>query len=375
MKLISKVCPVLLAWGWKDWAAQLDTWAGAELWDETLVAVCLSVAVGVIHTLPAYIKAKKGVTAGGSEDTLVRRILIVPSSLMLTLGYVWSMVGNWFVNKVQDLTMAADLQDTGLFAHKFLVQTVYTLFIGVVIALVSLQVIKADTESKGASSDHHWDGPAQTALSDVALSTMSFVYAWTVLHSCDDFGFGLMFNCTSSLTCSYQSNFVYSGCVTICFATCATLLNLWQQFQKGPSHKTVLGLQISAMVLTVGWAWMNLYTVFMSSITRNMEAGTSVVVYLLVLVFIFMSTSTVMFVLQSIQRDLTARSKQRTEALENIGTPSRLQGEPEDMFQNKCSEIKARHSNTSCDARSWLAEGLEIKDKSPRDGSLPEGAV
>jgi hypothetical protein len=345
MKLKTKICPVLLAWGWKDWAAQLDKWAGEELWDETAVAVCLTVVVVVLQKLPIYIEAKKGVTAGGSEDNLVRRILIIPGSMMLTLGYVWDMVATWFVNKVQHLIMAVDSQDSGAYAHKFMAQAVYTLFIGIAITLVSAQIHKSDTEMRGASSDNHWDGPGQTALSDVALSTMAFVYAWAVLRSCDDFGFGLMFNCTSATTCSYQSNFVYSGCVTICFATCATLLNTWQQFNNGPTLKTMLGLQINAMVLTVGWAWMNFYTVFMSSVTRQIEADTSVVVYLLMLVFIQISTSMVIFVIQSVRRDLTARSKQRIEALETIDTPSRLLGEPEDMFQNKCSEIKARYKS------------------------------
>lgn len=347
IKLQRKVCPVLLAWGWKDWAAQLDTWAGAELWDEAAVAICLTVVVVVLQTIPVYIQAKRGVAAGGSEDRLIRRIFIFPSSMMLTLGYVWNLVATWFVTQVQDQYHRPT--DDPAYAYQFMVQATYTVVLGILVAVFSVRILLARAESKHVSVDSHWDGPGQTAWSDVALSTMSFVYAWAVLDSCDDWGFGLMFNCTSPTVCSYQSNFVYSCCVTVCFAICAITLNRWQQFEERPMITTMIGLQINAMILTVGWAWMNFYTVFMSSATQQTRASTAFAVHILVLIVIIVFTSIVMYALESIRRDQTSRSRQQIDALEAIGpqAPPRLPGETDGSFQARCLESEARYK--SCD--------------------------
>merc|ERR1712232_756233 len=89
--------------GWKNWASQLDTLAGSEIYDELAVALVLTIMVVAAQMMPCFMRAKNNVGAGGDADTLCARFATLPGNFMLTIGYVWNQVLSWIVGKVQGL--------------------------------------------------------------------------------------------------------------------------------------------------------------------------------------------------------------------------------------------------------------------------------
>eukprot|EP00440_Ansanella_granifera_P059963 gb/GFBE01064990.1/.p1 GENE.gb/GFBE01064990.1/~~gb/GFBE01064990.1/.p1 ORF type:complete len:427 (+),score=72.48 gb/GFBE01064990.1/:1-1281(+) len=293
----ANICPVLLAWGWKNWAAALDTWAGAELWDEIVVAVVLTLLVVAVQAMPCYSKSKAKILAG--EGTLVTRFLVLLSSFGLTLGYVWNTVATYAVGKVQKLESS--------YHFDFLIQGVYTIIIGTAITVIIVQLKKhgggpAPTSDVEAQVEKvaAWTGLDAVAsnLKSLVCTVLSFIYGWGLLDTSDDFGFGIMFQCSSYSACSYQSNFVYAMIVTGAFAQGSAILNRCKQSEAcGPALSQAISLQTNAMVLTVGWAWMNFYSTFMSDATKTVGPGMSVLLYFTCMLVIFMFNSLSNFVL------------------------------------------------------------------------------
>merc|ERR1712232_16742 len=116
------------------------------------------------------------------------------------------------------------------------------------------------------------------------IQALSFVYAWGLLNTLDDFVFGCMLpDCGTATACSYQSNLAYALIVTIGFASADRVL-------KGdPSDDVVTrsvekSLRVTAMFLTAGWAWMNYLTVFVNTSTRGQTRAEVGLVYLELLV-------------------------------------------------------------------------------------------
>jgi hypothetical protein len=323
LQLHGKICPVLLAWGWKDWASQLDTWAGVDLWDEIVIAVSLSLIIILLQALPCFRTHKAGVAAGGESDTLIARVVIVPASMALTLGYCWNLVATFFVGKVQDLHKTSKAHGGSAFAYQFVVQGVYAIVVCIIVTLSTVLLTekkKAEDESQNQeNSVDKWEGQYSQTWKQVAVSTMSFVYAWAILDTFDDFGFGIMFHCTSYSSCSYQSNFVYAASVTVCFAAGATMLQRWAACEEdSPVLKQAIALQINAMILTVGWAWMNFYTVFMDAGTAVASTiGLKVFMYICTMIFISTWTSIVMFIFRRMNIGLTRYNKKYMDAIKS----------------------------------------------------------
>eukprot|EP00928_Gymnodinium_smaydae_P044802 TRINITY_DN29906_c0_g1_i1.p1 TRINITY_DN29906_c0_g1~~TRINITY_DN29906_c0_g1_i1.p1 ORF type:complete len:452 (-),score=35.33 TRINITY_DN29906_c0_g1_i1:447-1754(-) len=318
LQLHATVCPVLLAWGWKDWAAALDKWSGPELWDEVVVAISLTLVVAVAQAFPCFRRFKAAVAEGGESDTLLARIVILPSNLGLTLGYVWNMVATYFVQKVQSLN--------GLHHYVFAIQAAYTLIVGVSVTFTLLAIAQRAEKQKSDSSDpgkpdkmYEWGGAVQKTWTDLLCSVLAFVYAWALLDSCDDWAFGVMFGCSGPTACSYQSNFVYAMTITVVFSYFSSVLCTWQQLE---SENTSLGkaisLQINAMVLTVGWAWMNFYSAWTSHATKGASVLHTMIVYVIVLIFIVVFVALFNFVFQKVSIVTGARRKQILDRLRDV---------------------------------------------------------
>lgn len=322
----ASVCPVLLAWGWKDWASQLDTWAGKKLWHELLVAIILTIFVATPQILPCFQKFKAAVAGGGPSDTLLARYMILPASFLLTLGYTWNVVATWVVGKIQNT------QSAPTFHFIFTVQFVYSVIVGVAITVVSVKIVgfaakrkaadaeKGEGETQAMHNARDWVGLEQQNCLQLVPGILAFVYGWALLDAMDDLAFGIMFHCSSYSTCSYQSNFVYAMSVMVAFAGFTFLLDRFREFsQDSPMLCKAVDLQINAMVLTVGWAWINFYTQYMSGASKGSPFDTaehSVVLYVASDVVILVLHSTAQFILTRTHQGLTLRLQRTQKSLE-----------------------------------------------------------
>jgi len=314
----ASICPVLLAWGWKDWAAALQTFIGAELWDEVVVAVVLTALVTAAQAAPCFSRSKASIAAGGDEDTLMARFLTVPSGFALTLGYVWNVVTTYFVGNIQKL------EDS--YHFDFMVQGIYSLIACIFCTAITVCLKKRGEPLPASKSERTlgrlstWSGmdTGASTLNTLVCTTLSFIYGWAMLDVADDWGFGVMFQCSSYSACSYQSNFVYALCVTITFALASSILNQCKQQEDtdiGFAH--AVELQLNGMILTVGWAWMNFYSTNMSDVTKGASGGHTLLLYIGSLVAIVTFHSLTEFVLHKSHKSYVQRMKQAIEELDS----------------------------------------------------------
>jgi len=322
MDQLGKICPVLIAWGWKDWASQLDTWAGPALWDELIVALVLTVVVVGVEVIPFYRKAKARVAAGGDEDTILMRIVTFPCSLALMLGYIWNSVASYPVGKIQDLE--------GGFEYKWAIQSAYTIVAAVIITNVTVQITKR-TEAKtaegvgitdgskpsgGLKISQHFESLVGDGFSHTIITTLSFIYAWAVLDTMDDWSFGVMNQCASYSSCSPQANFSYSVGILFCFSSGAFILQRWSETEPGNFVLCkAIHLQTNAMIMTVGWAWMNFYTVWTAAATKKMGAGGTIWVYVISLFVVNFSVAGFVYLFHGITTGLEKYHKSVFEAI------------------------------------------------------------
>jgi len=328
------LCPVLLAWGWKDWASQLDVVAGPAVWDELVVALVLTFLVVSAQVMPCFKRAKAAVAAaGGESDTLCARFAVLPGCFMLTLGYVWNEVISWIVGKVQGL------EPTPSYHFLFTIQFAYAVLACIIITVVSVYITKTVEVWKKSFTDvekavmhprevsvvHNlkdWAGLEGAYVVEIVPAILAFVYGWAVLDTADDFGFGVMFSCSSYSACSYQSNFVYAVVCSAGFAIGAMVLHSFKHFE----HESALmckavALQINAMILTVGWAWMNFYSTIMSDATSKSpfnSAGQKISIYVVSTIVIWLVHAVFQFILQRTNQGLQAKLKKSMEALEKL---------------------------------------------------------
>lgn len=315
----ANICAVLLAWGWKNWAAALDTFAGAELWDEAVIALAMTILVVAAQSAPCFGKNKAAVAAGGDEDTVMARFMVIPASLGLTLGYLWNLVATYFVSKVQALESS--------YHFDFMIQAVYALIACTSCTVIVCQLKKPRPIENGRSqSVNDWSGltaAPEGHLKALTCTVLSFVYGWALLDTCDDWGFGVMFNCSSYSACSYQSNFAYSLAITICFTGTSFLLCRLKDFEPSDSKLSqAVSLQINAMVLTVGWAWMNFYSTIMSDATSGEPAGTKVLEYFSSMLCIVVLHSLSQFIATRTHAGWVRKTNEALETLESIADGS-----------------------------------------------------
>lgn len=325
MKNHAAICPILLAWGWKNWAAALETFAGADLWDEVVVALFLTVFVSAAQSAPCFGANKAKIMAGGDEATLMARFMVLPSSFGLTLGYVWNAVTTYFVGKLQQI-----------YPHfvffNFAIQFTYTFIAAFLCTAMTMQLKNRSSSEQDPHAASKTDAPlqqlnswsgltvAESNLKDLACTVLSFVYGWALLDLCNNFAFNTMFRCSSYSTCSYQSNFAYAFCVTLVFTASSSVLHMCERHaDEDAGLMQAIELQIHAMILTVGWAWMNFYSTLMSNATSPAHHGVKVFLYVISLFVIFVFNSVTEFVLQKAHNGHAKKLKHFIEELGKSG--------------------------------------------------------
>jgi hypothetical protein len=275
---------MLVAWGWKDFVAQLITWADDEYFPKILIALVLSVLISLITLAPWYHRAVQGLATNGATSPLLYYYLALPSSLSLALGFAWNAVATHYVGMLQDTLKGRHVR------FQFLIQLAYFVVIAAIIVHVTSWFSRATAGSK-SSNDHSLNlasADLHVHLAHVEMQgakplvqALSFVYAWALLNTLDDLVFGLILKCGSPTKCSFQNNLAYAFFITTGF------ILIDQNLKGDPAQDKVTrsvekSLRVTAMFLTCGWAWMNFLEVFVDFSNRSRrEAGVS---YLLLLV-------------------------------------------------------------------------------------------
>jgi len=312
----TNICPVLLAWGWKDWAAALDTWAGAEAWDEIVVAASFTLLVVAVQSFGRVQKHQAEIAAGGNH--LFGRFLLIPASFGLACGYLWNEVATFGVSKIQALKPSW----LGTYSFEFVIQAGYTIFICATITRLTIFLKRPTKDSHSEaramkvikSALHDWSASGLRALMCIILS---FIYAWAVLDASEDWVFGVMFQCSSYSSCSYQSNFAYAVGVTLVFSGAAVILNKAEHLMAA-NHDFTQAVELleNAMILTVGWAWMNFYSTFMSSASAAATSESKVAIYFISAFTLFPFHTLLHFIIQRVHNKLVQKAKIALTSLE-----------------------------------------------------------
>jgi len=307
LKLTKASMGMMLAWGWKDAMAGLLDLTGLEFWDELIVAIVFTLIVALAEMIPAVSRAKKAVHDGGAGDTLVARWLILPTQLGLTAGYAWDQVAIFGVDRIQSHMESPNLV--------FLTQLVYYLVMSTVIIWLTLRLTHKNKEvqkeaaeltqeaeeakqaptpspkdesKKGHSvnssilsmeahaKDLEWVGGA------ILVSSLSFVYAWGLSNTLNDYFFTLNLSCKSATSCSEGSNAAFALLLTVIFAWLA--MRLQTENRESEWGKTSKVLQSNAGSLSVGWAWMNYSSVALTDIKNSTQVSGEFIDFLFMLV-------------------------------------------------------------------------------------------
>jgi len=311
LKLVSRSCPVLIAWGLKSFVQQLQAviakhsglHPGDDFWFEIGVAGCMTVFVWAVSRTQMFEQHTAAVAKGGATDTLFARYATIPASLGLTVGYCWNLVATFWITKWQG-NVNSDLHFTEI-------QAVYStcVFVGVKYATFKLTQYSVARQKKKKEMIEAGEAPSgfdnDVSVSVKVLTTiLSFVYAWALLDILDDLFFTMLYGCRAdrpttasehrvtatmdrlvkeaqtgaSSSCSYQSNFIFSTISTMLFVGIVAFLKAGDPGD--PMEATSIQLQVNAMTLTVSWAWMNFFLAILSQSTTT-EEGWLVCVYFL----------------------------------------------------------------------------------------------
>jgi len=291
LKLAKASMGMMLAWGWKDLIAGLLDLTGLKFWDEFIISIVFTLIVALAEMIPAVSRAKKAVHDEGEGDTLVARLLIVPTQLGLAIGYAWNQVAVFVVDQIQSQMDSANLV--------FLTQLVYYLLVSTVIIWLTLRLTHAE-EDLAAELTQQREEAKQAATSSpkdesekghsmhgailsmeahakelewvsgaIVISSLSFVYAWGLSNTLNDYYFTLNLSCKSATSCTEGSNAAFAVLMTVIFTLLA--LRLQSENRKSEWGKTYKVLQINAFALSVGWAWMNYSSVALTDIKRSTE--------------------------------------------------------------------------------------------------------
>jgi hypothetical protein len=326
LQLHATICPVFVAWGWKDWANEVHEKAGKSIAPDLILASSATLVIICLQAMPCFIRYQKAVASGGKESTLLARYATLPATLNLTVGFCWNLTATHPIGKLQD--------EFKSYGYKFSIQMAYAVLIGVIaIALhicagnrnKSKSIIEIEKTHQEKEAHHHAFGFHSFGQNDSAVSfgrvalncmvtILAFVYAWAFLDSVDDFAFGIMFRCASYSKCSQEANFVTAAVVTAAFIPSAMVMHKCREHETY-DLTTIIGLQLNAMMLTVGWMWMDWYTVFMDAMTaeankNGSDDGIIIMIYCQVFAIFLVFTSALYFIFKRTDMGLTKHAKE-----------------------------------------------------------------
>lgn len=381
LRLHGSLCPVLLAWGWKDWADQLHDEPGEHPFLRDIgIAVTLTFTVIILQSVPCFSRSRQAIAKGGTYDTLLARYATVPASLGLTAGYCWNLVSTYYLDAIEKLAKGYDFA--------FTVQMVHALILGAAASAVSIYVRNfdarnapivakaADVEKAQDETNHHavkhdthwrfrprtmttyvtdiasnWTGSLHQTSLHCMTTIMSFQYAWAFLDTMDAFALGLMFECQSYSQCSQQVNFLIALVFTTFFVPIARVLDQCKEYG-GKDHvqlNTMISLQMNALMLSNGWSWMHWYSTLMSHfVSRAPSEGVRVILYIQTFLVFLVFTSIIYFIFERLEIGWTTHYEKVIS--EFVKACSSSQAELKEIHE----EIKKVHSRSDPHAQIGL---------------------
>lgn len=270
--------PFVLAWAWKDCVQALLAVTGDMWWDTLLVAVGFIAILTAAELAPCYRFHKASIQAGGSAETIYARFAVLPESLALALGYSWKRVATHWISRLQ---ATGGCSPACMPVLAFLIQAAYYVVARTVIIYLTTKYSEwsaarkreagqADDECILSTMEHHAADIEETSA-ELFISAMSFVYAWALSDTLNEFYFNLLQGCPSASKCSYQSNFVFALVITVAATQSVTLLKY--ENRTHPWGKSYQALQVTALSLTVTWSWMGYMATTISSIQDDIRNG------------------------------------------------------------------------------------------------------
>lgn len=296
--LQAKAFPMVLAWSFKDVVQQFLAWADQVLWDEILTGVVLIVVVcALTHYKP--IADAKGALADG-RNTLKNRYLALPYNMMLGLGWVINAVASFLVKRLNEYAWP----DLPLAARSVL-QLVFQL---TYFAIMSISVLRLDAYYHLKRREQEmWEDQDLTDVTDIEIRrfevellannlgdtlthALAFVYGWGVSDLLNVLYYAFFMGCGSYSQCPYQQVWYYGILVTVVLGWYIKTLSL--QEYRSLASKSYRSFMITAMSLTVGWAWMNVCQVTTDSFVNAWNSvrpsiWTKPLCYLFMAIFVY----------------------------------------------------------------------------------------
>jgi len=255
LKLVVSFVPMILNWAIMNVVVSLTDWV-VEWWASLVVALGFMALLTAFELTPYYKNAKAAVEAGDADDTICTRLCMIPANCFLALGRAWNIFINHPITALQD-------QVAGKPHLVFFIQMVYYILANTAIILLtgwwsgrSVVLAKKAKEEEDHSlcmTVEHHEADIEMVSGDLFIGALSFVYAWALMYTLNDFFFMVICNCASASACSYQSNFAFAIILTIIFTRIST--NLQYQDRKETFGKASQSLIIHAFSLCTGWAW------------------------------------------------------------------------------------------------------------------------
>jgi len=284
-KLVNACVPMTIAWAMRDTVKAFLVWTEQEWWDEILLAIIISLVLTGLRFTPCFKRNKAAVGVKDKDYPLIARYAVLPLSATLALGWAWNEVALKIVSTIQEAQHVA-----GNPWPIFLIQFFYYMIVTTAIIAVTAwwttkseelqeheQELKKERQVEDLQEDtddimdRNASHLARTS-GELAVSAMSFIYAWAMANTNKAFFCTLMFGCSGS-TCSYQVNILYAIVITIINTKLVMLL----KFDKIKSvwNKTHQSLQVTALSMTVGFAWSGACSSSVNSIVQGGLLGTT----------------------------------------------------------------------------------------------------
>eukprot|EP00435_Cladocopium_sp_Y103_P051536 s478_g16.t1 len=297
----AKAFPMVLAWSFKDVVQQFLAWVDQILWDEILTSVVLILLVcGLTHYKP--VADAKGALANG-QNTLKNRYLALPYNMMLGVGWSINAVASFLVKRLNEYAWP-DLPVAARSVLQLVFQLTY-------FAIMSICVLRLDAYYHLKRREQElWEklGRAEDIeirrfevelvannLGDTLTHALAFVYGWGVSDLLNVLYYAFFMGCGSYSKCEYQQVWYFGIIVTV-------VLGLWGrrwyiktlslQEYRSLASKSYRSFMITAMSLTVGWAWMNVCQVTTDSFVNawnsvRFSIWTKPLCYLFMAIFVY----------------------------------------------------------------------------------------
>mmetsp|Transcript_100633 Transcript_100633/g.323091 ORF Transcript_100633/g.323091 Transcript_100633/m.323091 type:complete len:473 (-) Transcript_100633:122-1540(-) len=274
--LLNLCLPMFFAWAWKDVVGAFNQFNDGVFWVQLVVALSLVLIIAVLEMVPWHRHAIVATKVGGAADTPCARILAMPASLGLAVGYSWNAVLSYPSKEAKDKTNAL--------LFKMMIQIAYYFVVTAWITTAwyywnrhvknrkenkEQRDIQRELEAISPGSAADRQDPSISGLEDVKsmggdfvncfgqilMDSLTFVFAWALLDTVNALFFVYLAQCASPTSCTYQSNFGFAAGLTFIFMRLSQMLkeekriSQWNQANADLTNKS--------LSLNVGWAWSN----------------------------------------------------------------------------------------------------------------------